>query len=315
MNVRWMAIALIWPALLATARAGDIERDPPPQETLQAVLDRIRTHAAGDSWKAEGWSDPAIEAWIDKLLKQLSESTGKELTAPVRFKDTRPAGDMDLLLNGQLRIGKNVKHSTIQNSIVLADGVAELSIVRNSIVIARSIVTTSTVDNSLIIAGRYFRTSSTRVVAGQASTNILLSRGYGEISIARNAILSAPLGVDVVSLADNVTFLNCKPRAANPAIVLQQNNVQNVNGKPLPLGEPPVSPLEKQLELIGYMALPQGAMFRWKGVRLFAEKDQPIVDERGEAVKDLAGWKLSHVDARMAHFSNGDQEACILKPR
>ncbi|HZN33075.1 MAG TPA: hypothetical protein VFB80_04620 [Pirellulaceae bacterium] len=304
-----IAACLCGTLFAAAAWAGDIDRDPPPQESLQLVLDRIHTHAGGAAWKERNWTDAAIEGWIDKLLKQLGEATGKELKAPVRLKDVKPAGDTDQLLRGHLKIGKHVKQSSVYDSIVLADGNAELSTVKNSIVIARSVATTSSVENSLIIAGRYFRCSSDRVVNANPTSSILISRGHGEITIARGTIICAPLGIEV-SLAENVTFVNCKVNRA-----LNQQNVQMVNGKPLPLGEPPVSALEKQLELLGYMPSPPGALFRFQGRRLFAEKDQPIVDELGAPVKELAGWSLSHVDLRMALFTSGEQEACLIRAR
>lgn len=310
MKLRCLLISLLCCGWTVAASAGDIERDPPPADSLQFVLNRIHAHAASDAWKENGWSDPQLEAWIEKLLKQLSATTGKDLKPMVKLKDTKPAGEMDTVLRGALRIGKNVKHSIVQDSIVLADGTAELSTVRNSIVIARSAVTATSTDGSLIIAGRYFRVSSDRVAAGAAPGSVLLSRGYGEINFARGTILCAPLGLDVAAVAENAIYVNCKPRQAPP-----QDTGRAVNGPPLPLGEPPHSALEKQLELLGQMTAPPGVLFRFQGRRLFAEKDQPIVDERGQAVKELAGWTLSHVDLRMALFVNGDQEACLFKAR
>ncbi len=303
-------IAAVWLCMWAgLAAAGDIERDPPPQETLQVVLDRIHTHAAGTTWKEAGWTDAAIEGWLEKVLKQLSEATGKELKPPVALQDVRAAGDNEQILRGHLRIGKKITASTVENSILLADGNVQVSILRNSIVIARGIATTSTIENSILIAGRYARASTDRITAGKSSGSILLSRGYADVGFARGTTICAPLGVEV-SLAQDATFFNSKlTRAAT------QQNVKNIRGKSLPLGEPPVSPLEKQMELIGYVSGPQGALFRFAGRRLFAEKDQPIVDERGEPVKELAGWTLSHVDTRMALFTSGEQEACLFKGR
>lgn len=309
MNRRWLLLLLLLVGWTASTRGADIERDPPPSETLQVVLDRIRTHADATAWKENGWTDAAIETWIEKLLKQLGDATGKELKAPVQFKEVKPAGDADVTLRNMLRIGKNIKGGVVYDSIVLADGNAELSTVRNSIVIARRVVTTSSIDNSLIISGRYFRCSSARNVANPAGPgSILLSRAYGEINSAQDTTICAPLGLDATT-ANNVTLVNSKFTR-----VLNQQNVQIVN-KPLPLGEPPASPLEKQLEHLGYMSTPLGVLFRFQGRRLFAEKDLPIVDERGEAIKELAGWTLTHVDLRMALFTSGDQEACMFKAK
>jgi hypothetical protein len=309
MNFHWILLSAALLLVAAFASAGDIQRDPPPQETLQFVLDRIHTHAGGTSWKEAGWTDAAIEGWLEKVLKQLGEATGKEHKLPVALKDVRPAGDNDQILRGHLRIGKNVTASTVENSIILADGNVQVSILRNSIVIARGIAATSTIENSILIAGRYARASSDRISAGKSAGSVVLSRGFADVSFARGTTICAPLGIEV-SLAQDATFINSKVlRAAT------QNNVKNIDGKPLPLGEPPASPLEKQLELIGYASAPQGALFRFAGRRLFAEKEQPIVDERGEPVKELAGWKLAHVDARMALFTSGEQEACVFKGR
>jgi len=227
----------------------------------------------------------------------------------VAFKDVQPAGDNDQILRGHLRIGKNVTAGTVENSLILADGNVQVSILRNSIVIARGIATTSTIENSILIAGRYARASSDRITAGKSAGSIVLSRGYADVNFARGTTICAPLGVEV-SLAQDATFINSKVTRAGT-----QNNVKNIDGKPLPLGEPPASPLEKQMELLGYVAAPQGALFRFAGRRLFAEKDQPIVDERGEPVKELAGWTLAHIDTRMALFTSGEQEALLLKGR
>src|SRR5262245_30389994 len=114
----WLLASVVVVGASAAAAAGDIERDPPPGESLQLVLDRIRTHAAGEAWKENGWTDAAIEGWIDKLLKQLSSATGKDFKPPVRLKDVKPPDANvlanpggDAVLRGALRIGKSAKHT------------------------------------------------------------------------------------------------------------------------------------------------------------------------------------------------------------
>ena len=77
--------------LAASARADDPKLPPPKKDTLEAVLERIREHAAGEAWKQPGFQDDEIEKWLDKLIGSIAKASEiNDLKLPVRLKDVRP---------------------------------------------------------------------------------------------------------------------------------------------------------------------------------------------------------------------------------
>src|SRR5690242_7895544 len=89
-----LAIAFAGAIMASNAIQAEIPRkDPPPGDTLQAVLDRIREHAASDNWKQPGWTDEKIEAWLDKLVGSVAKAGEvPDLKLPVRLTEVK-AGD------------------------------------------------------------------------------------------------------------------------------------------------------------------------------------------------------------------------------
>src|SRR5262245_64288179 len=108
--LRTTLIAAILALFSCTALADDPKLPPPQKDTLQAVLDRIRQHAAGDSWKQPGFKDDAIEAWLDKLLGSIAKATDvADLKLPVRLKDVGHVVPIQPNpITGSLIIGKDV---------------------------------------------------------------------------------------------------------------------------------------------------------------------------------------------------------------
>jgi hypothetical protein len=54
-----------------------------------------------------------------------------------------------------------------------------------------------------------------------------------------------------------------------------------------------------------------GAVFRFADRRYVAEPGQPIVNEAGQPVADLEGWKLSYAGDNLAIFQRGESEAIV----
>ena len=109
----WFLVGWLWLASGRPLLAEVPQNAPPQKDTLQAVLDRIHDHAAGDAWQKEGWKDDAIEAYLDKLVATIAAATeNKDLKLPVRRADVKPPDPnqrVPFQHEGQLLIGKDLK--------------------------------------------------------------------------------------------------------------------------------------------------------------------------------------------------------------
>src|SRR5262249_33726477 len=130
LTFRGWLIALALTAIYASAVRAEIPRSgPAQQDTLQAVLDRIREHAANDTWKQGGFKDDEIEKWFDKVVGSVAKAAEfSDLKLPVRLANVRPANPeqpMGMLRTrsqtGVLIVGKNLdlKNAMLRDSIVL----------------------------------------------------------------------------------------------------------------------------------------------------------------------------------------------------
>jgi hypothetical protein len=59
---------------------------------------------------------------------------------------------------------------------------------------------------------------------------------------------------------------------------------------------------------------PKGIVFRWEGKCYVADVNAPIVDESGEPVASLKGWKLTLVGDGIAAFSDGSVDVPFRLP-
>jgi hypothetical protein len=304
---RWTIGLLLVAGLGATTRGKDNDKLPPPEEQpLQAILDRIHDHEVKGAWRELGWKDQEIEAWLNKVVKQCSAACERDLALPCKWADVTPSANADSLRNA-LWIADRLDTSFVQRSIVLVDGSARISSVRDSIVIVRGVATISSVDNSLIVAGHLLNVSSASSREG-SPPSILLSRGYLDTSIVRNGILHAGEGVEG-SICRDCCFVNCRPQRETA-----RDNNKVATARDFTLGSPPLSALAGQIEPLASTS-PPGAVFRFQGRRLFAEVNTPIVDESGQPVAGLDGWKLTFADSRATVFSKEGQDAVFHRPR
>src|SRR5262249_9118363 len=155
----------LWPAIFVlialtgqVLRADDPKLAPPQKDTLQAVLDRIKQHAAGDAWKQSGFKDDAIEAWLDKLVGSIAKAADfPELKAPVRIKEVEPFGSNQkdkYNFSQALIVGRDIDlHMTnLTRCIVLSDGNVEVHSATDSIIVARGVISISDFSAGSVIA-------------------------------------------------------------------------------------------------------------------------------------------------------------------
>ena len=137
-------LTLAWLTVLTAARADEPRNLPPQKDTLQAVLDRIKQHAAGEAWKQPGFKDDGVEAWLDKLVGSIAKAAEiPDLKLPVRFKDVQPAQPQAdargiATLTGGLVVAKDLdwKSANVQASLIFADGNVDLGRADNSVIVA-----------------------------------------------------------------------------------------------------------------------------------------------------------------------------------
>jgi hypothetical protein len=345
-SVHAIAVVALAGALITPNAATEVPRATlPQQETLQSVLDRIHTLAAGDAWKQEGFRDETIEKWVEVVVSKVAKAAEMpELKLPVRMADVKPVPEVPgRRIQSGLVVGKNITKEfagSLQDSIVLADGNVEIESVRGSLVIARGAVTVrGTSAYSIIISGAYIRIG---MYDGdrrdRAKGSLLVSRGLAQIDAGYGTLMAAPggarYGLGGATLTDGV-LINTAPLAVPPrAPGVIRPTFKSVQIPDLPLEALPVNPLSARIDIVGILnaqnaalrlagilpprlaSEPIGAVFRLGGRRYVAELDQPIVDESGVEVEDLRGWKLSFVEPELVIFSTADADAVVrIEPK
>jgi hypothetical protein len=333
-------------AVFALAARAEIPRTGPlQQDTLQAVLDRIREHAANDAWKRGGLQDDAIEKWLDKLVGSVAKAAEfPDLKLPVRLVNVRPPDPEQPLgglrtrsQTGVLIVGKNVdlKNAMLRDSIVLADGSVEIESARGCVIVARGAITVRSMSSYSVLVSGVFVKIAQFDGEPRVATNgsLIVSRGRAEIGTAYGSLIVAPDGVGLTraSTARDAVFINTplppNPRIAAPGAAAPPVG-RAIQANDLPLERMSKHSMAAKLELLGVVKTeatqrpglipmlgnemqPAGVVFRYDGRRYVADLGQPIIDEAGEPIEPLQGWKLTFAGDRFAVFSRDDADAIV----
>jgi hypothetical protein len=306
----WLALYFIgcfWSAAGGLARGEVPRNNVPDKDTLQAVLDRIHTHAEGNAWQNAGFRDEAIEGWLDKLLAKVAAAAETpNLKLPVRLAEVSvPNGQVPQGLRDKtLTVGKNVNVSFLRNSIVWADGNVEVAHAENSVIVARGAASVSHARNCVIVSGIAVEVAHDG--DGQAGTNasVMVTRGSVNLSFAWGTKIAAADGV-TVSHAQNALFLNGPvPKGAD------RGGCKSIQIGDFGLGQLPQHPLAAQVKFIGFVQ-PKGIVFRFADKRYVADVAQPITDEAGAELPALKGWQVSFATNKLAVFSRADVDFAV----
>jgi hypothetical protein len=307
----------------AQAARADVPRLPPPIEnSLQEVLDHIRSHAATGAWQKEGWRDEKIEAWLDKLVAAIAKGADRpDLALPVRMADLKPADPNAIRASG-LVVGTDVKAMGMQNSVVLADGNIDATLPRNCVLVARGVVSISGARNCVIISGACVSGSHDGEPGGTAGGSLIVSRGWIDLETAYGSILVGGLGT-TASRSQEALFVNTEIPPARAGFDRHRGS-KSVKITGLPLESMPLHPLGEKVKLLGVIqAQPKddplsrirltagGVVFRLDDRRYVADLGEAIVDEAGNPVEMLRDWKLAHASDRVAIFRSGDAEFVV----
>jgi hypothetical protein len=337
-----LAVGLVaFVVLLAEPHAawGEIPREVIPyDETLQMVLDRIHEHAKDEAWRAPGWKDEKIEAWLEKLVAAVAKGTERpELKLPVRMADLQPADPArPIQLPGKLLIvGGSQTIRGVQNSIILCDGNLEIPIPRDSIVVARGVVKTSGARNCVIVAGSYIGAEHDGDPGMPTAGSLLVSRGPVDVRSANGSTLISGLGIQA-DRSEGAVFVN-QPLPVELQAFPLHKDPRSVEIANLPLEPLPQAALAEKLTLLGTIITPPpppkpvglggfrlppnafsrgsgnftGAVVRFDKQRYVADLNQPIVDQAGQPVEALAGWELTFATDRVALFSRDGSDALV----
>lgn len=328
-------LVCLLPAILAAA--DDPQLPPPGRDTLQAVLDRIKVHAASGAWKQPGFKDDAIEAWLDKLVGSIARAAERpDLKLPLRMKDVAPGEPQAQArgasrLRGALVVGGDIdfKGSYVHNSILLATENVHVLSAADSIIIAGGVVKVHHhLANSVIVAGALIDSKGDGWGLGPkpGGGSILVSRGFAQLGEASyGTIVVAPDGITLSNSARtaNVLFVNA------PAPLLTAGNsdnppdVRSVRVPDLPLERLPRHPIEARLSVRGVVfgltttmsafGAPQAAIgatalvLQFEGQRYIVDQGQPILDEAGAPpVAALRDWKLASITGGLAVLTRPD---------
>lgn len=330
-----LGLACLLPLIFSGGARAEVPRKPPPPgDTLQAVLDRIHNHAAGEAWKEPGWKDDAIEAWLDKLVGSVAKAADlPDLKLPVRFVDVKASEPaMGRAFRGALIVGKDIalKNAPLQNCIVLADGTVEIGGADGCVIVARSTVTsTSITQRSLIVAGTLVKLSTDGRFNTNDAGSLVVSRGW--VDTGRSAfgtIIAAREGIQATRF-QGATFVNAAVPPARPERRAEAAS-RSVTADDLPLEGLQLHPLGAEIKLLGFLqglATPEGfgnfippdssasrtigIVFRLDGRRYIAEFGKPIRDESGQLVERLRPWKVTDVVKSLAIFSGGNVDMAV----
>jgi len=332
--LRWILSCCLW-TMLAGSLCGEVPRNTAPEKgTLQAVLDRIHNHAAGDAWRKEGWRDDAIESYLDKLVASIAVATeNKDLKLPVRLADVKPpvpGQRIPFQQVGQLLIGTDLKVKSLRRSIILADGSVELQgIPEECVIVARhAIVGQTNIRKCVLVAGVHFFSQFDGEPDNAASGSIIVTRGRAEMTASWGSLIASGDGIRL-DMCQNTTFLNSGIQGRD------QGGSRSVRVPDLTLQPPPLHPIVAKVEVMGVVSIPPpppapgpggfpapvsrsgrnlhptGIVFRFGERRRVANVGEPIVDDLGNEVPELKGWQLGFVTDSIAIFRNGESDAVL----
>jgi hypothetical protein len=305
------------------------------QESLQSVLDRIHEHASHDAWRAQGWKDEQIEAWLDRVTTAIATAAQlSNLKVPVRMADVTPAdAASDTAADKSLIVGENASLSKahLRSCVVLADGNVEVDSLQNCVVIARGAVAAKRLERSIVVAGIYARVSSQSEWRRDNEDNsLIVTRGWANVADPTGVVIAALEGTTIESSIGGGIFVNASLVSNRNFPARTRPRTVKVRG--LPLEELSEHPLGKKIELVGvvypeemqsldrFVGLrnrdnprpkPTGIVVRFNGRRYAIDRGEPIRDQSGNPVSQLADWKLSYIDEDIAIFSSDDADAIV----
>lgn len=313
------------------------EANKPIDNTLSAILGRIHEHAASKIWRADGWKDEQIETWLEGVVGKIAPAAKLPLKLPVRFADVKPTDEASRQSFDQaLLVGKNFRlvSTKLRNCIVLADGNFLADSVQGCIVIARGAISVTSSDSSIIVAGAYARTNADGQSRNLTSGSLFLSPGWVNAETIYGSVIYAGEGIATGRQLDGGVFINATLVVSDTLSPLVQRRPRTVKVRDLPIGDLVNDPLYSQLDVSGIIypeamdvgdplgfvtrlnrntsrPRPIGLVLRFQNRRYVVNIGKPILDQNEKPVDDLAGWKLSYVNDKLAIFSNGQADAIV----
>jgi hypothetical protein len=328
-SIALAVFAFAWPAL--AARADDPKLSPPKKDTLDAVLQRIREHAAGEAWKQPGFQDDEIEKWLDKLIGSIAKASEiNDLKLPVRLTGVRPRERLQPRAGGTSMLWDSLavchdadwKDTSVQRSIILASGDVDVDVVRDSVIVAGGVITIhGSSEGSVFVAGTMVILGEYDGSAGRDERgSVVVSRGWADLGErAHGTIVAAQKGISAVSTEGAVIVNGPLPATQRGAAIDIRG--RSVRVADLPLESHVIHPLSTKIKVTGVMhgpvktsasqggrvtVAPAAAIIQLDGRRYVADLGQPILDEAGKPVAALADWKLHAITTSQAVFSKPD---------
>ena len=300
-------------------------------QPLQAVLDRIRNHAADGKWRQDGFADPLIEAWLDKLVGSIAAAADMpDLKVPVRLADVQAADPVPGgAFSKALIVGKDIdlKDAQLRESIVLADGKVNLNRAEGCVIVARGPVKMDVSENCVIVSGVFVDITKFDGQPSSASNgSVIASRGWASVRVG-------------VWLADRLPLRACPHRVARGAqfvnavlVGLDRGGSRTLRVPDLPLEPLPAHPLAQAIKFQGIVRADGGKysvrtpviaadgsetsghlgiVFRHGERRYVAQPDKPILDEAGQPAAALRDWRVTLITPTLAIFSNGTSNVAV----
>ena len=323
-----------------------------PEVSLPDVLARVRTIAAGDDWRKEGWTDAVVEGWLASVVATVREAGhGQDLREPVKFAELKQrAAPEDLQIAAGPRVEvvdprpatlvvspKGVQSTHVSGAVMLVDGDVQVGFANDCTIFATGSVYVAHGSGNVIVAGQFIHVSHdgsdrSQVAmrrqmvarAGQAGRPVPPDAGRGRPLPAASLLLTSGTldfshaGGAVCGAAAMVEggfAWECVFLNSESVKVSHDNGGAVVKADKVALGPPPKQhPLAADLRL--HSAHGDRTVIFWhKDRRYVAEQKQPINNEAGEPVADLEGWVLTMAGNDFAVLGNEKERATVVMRR
>jgi hypothetical protein len=250
-----------------------------------------------------------LDPIIDKILEEIATAAKYEFKPPVRVANCtlRPGGpgaEMNSLIIG----GEESPTIFLRNSAAVFDVGGQCSSIQNSIVVAWGVVDVSSCTNSIIIAGADVNVSAAR-------NSIILSGGRIDVNSCQKTVLGCSETLRATFPRENSIVVNTKYEPMAGAAGVEPVTVVEVPG--LVLRDKPLMErvLDNKLQLT----------YLTNAFMLFRLPDQPgeyvvrtgneLLDPLGKPLPGLEDWKVARLSTRFAMLKKGDERTYLRMAR
>jgi hypothetical protein len=245
-----------------------------------------------------------LDPMIDKILAEISAATkGKALKMPVRIENCTPRPGLTTEPRS-LFVGDTATTTSLRDSVAVFDVGGQCASINNSIIVAWGVVEVSSCTNSIIIAGADVSVTSAR-------NSVILSGGRIDVNSCQKSVLGSGETLRATFPRDGTIVVNTKfvPGALDTAALV------DVPG--LVLRDKPLMPrlLDDKLQ-VTYLSN-KFMLFQLPGQsgEYVVRTGNDLLDPLGKPLAGLEGWNVLRLSLRFAMLKNEEERTFLRLPR